>query len=84
MTFLQVCPRRQRRLGGVGTPSLVRRGSQWPAASLPNSLQVEMVGERMRNFFCQTSLQSREVSLGSCSQGALYITTQKVPDKEDK
>ena len=31
-------------------------------------------------FLCQTSLQSRDVSLGSCSQGALYITTQKVPD----
>ena len=29
-------------------------------------------------FQTQTSLQSREMSLGSCSQGALYITTQKV------
>jgi len=66
----EVCPRRQRRLGQGGrrggeTPStLVRRSSQWPASSLPNSIQ--------------TSLQSRDVSLGSCSQGALYITTQKL------
>ena len=40
----QVCPRRQRRLGRGGeTPSssLVRRSSQWPASSLPNSLQVD-------------------------------------------
>ena len=29
-------------------------------------------------FQTQTSLQSREMSFGSCSQGALYITTQKV------
>ena len=30
-------------------------------------------------LFWQTSIQSRDMSLGSCSQGALYITTQKVP-----